>query len=832
MNLETCSYRITVTGLVQGVGFRPMVTELAEEYHLLGQVKNLGGVVEIIVSGNKEAVEGFLHGLKAFPTGRIDTIDIEGLQFCHVSDEGIWTLKDSRDQLFEISTEGFRIVDSQNTREAKRFLPVDFATCDRCKEELFDPNNRRYRYPFISCTRCGPRYSIQRKVPYDRENITMGVFPMCPECEKEYKEKGNIRRHAQTIACHDCGPQLRLVAPNQKALHADALNTDYILDTAIQALQEEKILAIKDIGGFHFAFSPYSSKAVSRLREFKARDKKPFAVMFFDMGQIKEYCQVSAKEEELLLSNARPIVLLNKTGTTRKEFVSEICGDSDRIGAMLPCNPLQLLLLKETGPLVMTSGNRGGEPIIIDDADMEELMKQGCPDMMLTHDREILTPLDDSIYQVNGEYVQLIRRARGLVLEPIEINKELKQDTFAAGGDLKASFALGRDNLVYMSQYFGDLEDVRCDRRRKEAYEWMKELLEIQPSLTVGDLHPSYVSAQNTQMKIQHHHAHVASVIAEHGLEGKVVGIACDGTGYGTDGTIWGCEVFLYEELDSTLGMGMEKEEFPSGRHNHADKTSYTAGNMTRVGSLSPVKLLGGDAGAKDADKSLFSYLMEAKERENLSDTWQNDTMLDWEEGYIKAGEKDNYRLYELAWKQNINTVYSSSLGRLFDAVAALLDICHYNSYEGECAILLEQAAHRGKEWLRQNVDKIPEELFRICVERDESMWQIDGVKCIIDLKKLAKNLEDLGTSAEEKKNILAYVFHHGISNALTDIAIRLCMKYHIHQIALSGGSFINRILLTETMEGLKKSGYCVYINEKVPCGDGGIALGQIFLAE
>lgn len=795
-------YVITVTGLVQGVGFRPMVAELAEQCQILGQVKNLGGVVEIVAFGKKEAVEKFLHGLKVLPVGRIDTMDIEELNPV-AEDVTAYTT--------------FSIVESKRGREAKRFLPADFATCDRCKEELFDPKNRRYRYPFISCTQCGPRYSIQRKVPYDRENITMSVFSMCPECEMEYKEKGNIRRHAQTIACHHCGPQLKLVGTSQRNTYkdgqqdqdsqiktVDVSNTDYILDTAIQALQEEKILAIKDIGGFHFAFSPYSSKAASRLREFKARDKKPFAVMFFDIEQIKEYCQVNEIEEELLLSNARPIVLLNKSklDSTRKEFVPEICGDSDRIGAMLPCNPLQLLLLKETGPLVMTSGNRGGEPIIIEDSDMEELIHLGCPDMMLTHDREILTPLDDSIYQVNGEYVQLIRRARGLVPEPIEIKKNLPQDTFGAGGDLKASFALGRDHLVYMSPYFGDLEDVRCTRRREDVCEWMKELLEIQPTLMVGDLHPSYVSAKNAQKKIQHHHAHIASVIAEHGLEGKVLGIACDGTGFGTDGTIWGCEVFLYHDGKAQPSQSVV-----------GDDMTYGARTITRVGSLLPVKLLGGDASAKDADLTLFSYGMEACNRGIIPKPW-----------HLKVEDQGKYMLQTMAWNQDINTVYSSSLGRLFDAVAAVLDICHYNSYEGECAILLEQAAHRGKEWLQCQKENYPKELRSDYVEKTDSLWQIDGVQLIVDIKRQYDLHPD-------QREVLAYAFHRSVSQALTEIAVKICQESGVTTIALSGGSFINRLLLSQMSEDLKQRGYAVYTNEKVPCGDGGIALGQMFLS-
>ena len=307
----------------------------------------------------------------------------------------------------------------------------------------------------------------------------------------------------------------------------------------------------------------------------------------------------------------------------------------------------------------MTSGNRGGEPIIISDEEMIELMKLGCPDMMLTHDREILTPLDDSIYQVSENHTQIIRRARGLVPEPIEIKKTLSKDAFAAGGDLKAVFGLGRDNMVYLSQYFGDLEDVRCAESRKKAIERMEKLLDIHPEITAGDLHPGYISTQGTEKKIQHHHAHMASVIAEHGLEGNVLGIVCDGTGYGTDGTIWGSEFFVSKGKD-----------------------------MYRVGHFSSVKLLGGDASAKDADMTLLSYMLSAREQG-----------LDTEKFFEKLYEgKDvpKIKMQEAAWEQNINTAYSSSMGRLFDAAAAVLEICHYNSYEGECAICLEQEAHCG----------------------------------------------------------------------------------------------------------------------------------------
>lgn len=851
--MQIHTQKIIVTGLVQGIGFRPFVAELAEELKLAGQVKNLGGVVEIIISGNKQAVDTFIHRLNlvsetgSLPGCRIDSLQVEQ-PFEEKYSEGDETKVSAWDGQFHI-------VESGETREARRFLPVDLPTCDRCVAEMHEPSNRRYRYPFISCTACGPRFSIQRCVPYDRETITMDDFVMCDECRKEYTEKGNIRRHAQTIACKDCGPRLRYVAAPEDASNDDSVSAaaytqitseQQAIAQAIVELKKGKIGAIKDIGGFHFAFSPMNSEAARRLREFKNRDKKPFAVMFLNIAAVKEYCEVSEAEERLLLSSARPIVLLKK----KKDFVPEICGESDRIGALLPCNPLQILLLEETGPLVMTSGNRGGEPIIISEEEMKQHLSNGI-DFMLTHDREILTPLDDSIYQVTeipvketavGKrvkktevYVQLMRRARGLVPEPIALKRKLSRDTFAAGGDLKAVFALGRDELVYMSQYFGDLEDVRCMESRKRGLVRMEQLLEIKPELAVGDMHPAYVSVQEARemnlqdtqkvgtkqekskseglLQIQHHHAHVASVIAEHGLEGKVLGVACDGTGFGMDGTIWGSELLLCEE---------EK--------------------MIRTGHFSAVKLLGGDASAKQADMTLFSYMLEARERGYKVDKFFEELVGATQEEVCEMADasqqvtlSQKYKLQEMAWKQNINTAYSSSMGRLFDAAAALLDICHGNSYEGECAIMLEQMAHLGKEMLAGDAsdDRKNEQFAHISKEKSEillhvecaeidGIWQANGVKLLVDMHSLKDKCS---------KEILAYLFHHAVAEAIVELAEVICKQTNTNQVVLSGGTFLNRILLSEVMEGLRAKGKGVYINEKVPCGDGGITLGQIYLA-
>ena len=778
---KTC--KLMVSGQVQGIGFRPFVAELAEELKLAGQVKNLGGIVEIIVSGDSQAVDMFIQRLSCageyLPGCRVDKLEVESL---------------------DITMDGtFRIVESESGREVRRFLPVDLPTCDRCVAEMHDENNRRYRYPFISCTSCGPRFSIQKSVPYDRETITMDVFEMCEACGNEYMEKGNIRRHAQTIACKNCGPKLRYVTVSGEKKNDNIQLQDFLqitdeqqaISKAVEALKKEKIGAIKDIGGYHFAFSPFSSRAAKALRRFKNRDKKPFAVMFLNIDEVREYCEVSEKEAAILTSPARPIVLLKK----KKDFVPEICGESDRIGALLPCNPLQILLLEETGPLVMTSGNRGGEPIIISEEEMQQYLGHGI-DFMLTHDREILTPLDDSIYQVaETGHVQMIRRARGLAPEPITLKRNLKKDTFVAGGDLKAVFGLGRDELVYLSQYFGDLEDVRCMESRQRGRARMEELLEIHPEITVGDLHPAYISAQDTKQKIQHHHAHVASVIAEHGLEGKVLGVACDGTGFGTDGTIWGSEFLLCE-----------------------------AEKMLRVGHFSSVKLVGGDASAKQADMTLYSYMLEAKERGYDVDAYfmECETACVDESGVLDESAKQKLKLQEMAWKQNINAAKSSSMGRLFDAVAALLEICAGNSYEGECAIMLEQAAHCGfEEAQRMNLIDV-ESLVKFSYECIDGVWQADSVKLLVDLYSL---------KSKYSKEILAYLFHYAVASAIVELVKVICQEHEVKQVALSGGTFINRILLRECVDGLRLANLKVYINEKVPCGDGGIALGQMYMA-
>lgn len=683
---------LTFSGIVQGIGFRPTAQRIANTLGIKGQVKNLGGNVELIITGDNKALDEFVQRLAVL-------FDIKSYQSKEIGD---------------IHFDDFKIVHSDFDKETP-FLTPDLATCKDCEKELKDENNRRYKHPFISCINCGPRYTIMNTLPYDRENTTMSLFEMCDKCKKEYTTADDRRCHAQTIACKDCGPRLSMT-----------------IDKAVDYLNKGEVIAVKDIGGYHLVCRTDIPAAVHKIRELKGRETKPFAVMFNRIDDIEEYCKINDKERELLLSPARPIVLLEKI----KDFDYSISGDSDYIGAFLPCNPVQIMLLEKASPLVMTSANISGEPIIIDD---EEIKKFCVP--VLSHNRNILTPLDDSVLAVNSGRMQFIRRARGYVPLAVDIGKKAKCDTLLMGGDLKAAFGFHRDHYVFLSQYFGDLEDSAVLDCYKDNIKRFAGLHGFGIDKVVCDKHPSYYSANiyNTDIKVQHHKAHIASVIAEHKLNGNILGFAFDGTGYGDDGAVWGSEVILFN------GKSFERKA-------HLDYT----------------KMLGSDEISKNADLALSCYL---------------------------GGNP----IIDKAIENNINTVKSSSMGRLFDAVAALLDIKHYNSYEGECATALESSAKKAVTAFKLTPSLNPEK--------------------ILEQIKKAKN----EVPAEE----IALGFHF----MLSELILKIANKYKIKQIALSGGVFNNRLLMESTTRLLEKNGYKVYTNELVPCGDGCIALGQAYIA-
>ena len=762
-------HEITIYGLVQGVGFRPFVAEAAQDLSISGTVMNAGGIVKVrAASDDAEALDEFIQRLSSCPPpARIDRIDAK-----------------QTDEV--INTDRFEIIESEPFDDEIRYLPADIATCEKCEEELKDPNNRRYRYPFISCTACGPRFSIMRDVPYDRERTSMSEFELCDECAAEYVRPHDIRRHAQTIACEKCGPHVKLITKDDMGEGAANEFKETVADKAVaevvRILRAGGIVAVKDIGGFHFCFDPNCEEAGEKLREYKHRERKPFAVMFRDIDGIREMAHVSETEMQLLTSAERPIVLLRKK--EGKDFTDTVCGGYPNVGAMLPCNPLQILLLDEMGTLVMTSGNRGGEPIATKDEPMTEALNEGWIDAVLTHDREIVNGQDDSIYQVTDvegtEYIRILRRARGCVPTPIEIPTEFTEDVFAAGADLKNVFALGRKNMAYLSPHFGDLDDIRCAEKREEGIKVLSALTGINPVSAICDKHPGYISTKKTKQnysrvtEVQHHYAHILSVMAEHDLTGDVIGVAFDGTGYGDDGTVWGSEILKIS------------------------KKGYE-----RAGHFSAVMMTGGDAAALDANTALYAYLIEAEKRELLTD------------GEIDSivADLDAYEITKSAIDAGINTVRSSSMGRIFDAVSALLGICDENTHEGECAMKLQAEAEK---YYDENGADIA--YVWAPVKEEDGCYVADSVYMISQLVKSKLYGEDVSE--------LAFVFHMAVSDA-TAVMISEISKDK-QDIALSGGCMCNSLLLRLMIPKLKELGHDIFLNEKVPCTDGGVAFGQL----
>ena len=747
---------IIIKGRVQGIGYRPFVAETAEQFNIKGWVRNTSGVVSLKITGENSQIFSFIQKIQnGCPGALVEKIIIE----------------DVDEEFFH----DFRIIASNVEGDDIPYIIPDIATCENCLFEMRDASNRRYRHPFISCVSCGPRYSIIEQLPYDRDNITMKNFSMCSECGREYVTNGR-RHHAQTIACNECGPTL---------VWYDGKNNVQIkgfeaIDCAISYLRKGGIVAVKDIGGYHLVCLPGNSDAVNRLREFKSRYAKPFAVMFPDVEAVRQCCEVSDLEAYELQSVERPIVLLRKN----KNIYHEVCKNSPYMGAMLPCNPVQTMLADELGPLVMTSANKSGELIITDN----ERMLQWSEDMgFLMHDRKIITPLDDSIVRIVADKKQILRRARGYVPGPVDAM--VKDGILALGGDLKSVFCYTVDNKAYLSQQFGDLEDEEVLISYKKEKQRMKELFGFRPDTEVRDLHPGYISAKNSAIntennsttnsekevfiRVQHHKAHIASVIAEHHITETVIGVAFDGTGYGEDGCVWGSEFFVVKN-----------------------------NSTNRVAHLKNIGLLGGNEGAKNARHILYGYINSfTKEK---CEAILNEIQPDF----------DRYNLITKAINAGINRVNSSSMGRLFDAVSALLGICDYNGYEGEAAIELEYAADCSQDFYPLSITIVHEK------------------ECITgDVESLFENIVRAKQSGVPVNEIA-----RGFIYAVGDWVIEVCRIINMSNdsvlpVVMSGGTFLNRILVEYISKEFDKTGVKYYFNEKVPSGDAGICLGQAYLA-
>jgi hydrogenase maturation protein HypF len=740
---------IEICGVVQGVGFRPYIARLARDFRLLGSVKNVMGHVVIEAFGDEDSLMRFMQAIEARkPEGS----NISSLRY-HI-------------QLYGEGEEipaGFVILDSGKEGEGPVMPTPDLAVCSDCLRELYTPGDPRYLNPFISCVSCGPRYTVMRSIPYDRINTSMDEFPMCSLCNAQYNEPDDRRYHAQTVCCNDCGPTLYYSGRDELKQGAAAL------DMAAEVLLRKEILAIKGIGGYHFACSPFDNDAVQKLRILKGRERKPFAVMFENLASLKEHCYVSPQEEELLTSSARPIVLLQRKHSPISQSVYTT---SPYLGAFLPYTPLQQLILRQTGPLIMTSANVTSLPIIKDDDEMLPFFEQhGELGGVLYHNREILRRLDDSVVQVILDRVHMIRRARGYA--PLSFPASVGgYPLLALGAQEKASICLYRDGYLYPSQEIGGLDNLETAKVYRETVIDMQSLLHIEPELAVCDMHPEYESTRYAKslglklLMVQHHFAHTAAVMAEHQITDPVIGVSLDGTGYGTDGTVWGGE-FLVASKDRFI----------------------------RAGHMKAIAMLGGD--------------------ESVLQGWKSAACLKYSAGIPPLGSRE--QLVYAAIDNKVNVIHSSSMGRVFDGVSAILDICEESQYDGQCAIELENAAVAYINQYGSFAEPFPFEL------KEEDGQYIADLTCSI--REICA-LREKGQSSGE----LAYRFHITVSRLIEAMCQKLSERFGIKKIALGGGVFMNRILTENTVPLLERSGFEVYMNHLVSPGDGGLALGQAYI--
>lgn len=752
--------RIEITGIVQGVGFRPFVYNLAHRHQLAGYCRNTSEGVLIEVEG--AAIEPFIKELRgAAPSlSRIDTLDVRAAE----ADE-VWSGFSIRESLFH---EG-------------RFALVspDIATCRDCLRELFDPVDRRYRYPFVNCTNCGPRYSIVRDIPYDRDKTTMASFAMCPACEAEYHDSANRRFHAQPNACPECGPNLRIVIKNPVYPKVDVEP----VEVTVELLSRGAIAAIKGLGGFHLACDASNQAAVERLREWKRRSNKPFALMARDVATVRIFCTVTEDEERLLEGRIKPIVLLEKR--VPNPLSDAVAPGSDRFGVMLPYTPLHALLLGsgEFTSLVMTSGNLAEEPIVIDND--EAIKRFDVADFFLLHNRDIYMRMDDSIVR-GGPRFSVLRRSRGFVPETIDIGEEMGE-ILACGAELKNTFCLTKGHYAIPSQHIGDLQNWEGLGFFEETLANLKNTFRVTPNIIAHDLHPDYMSTtfaheyaekhgipQDRVVAVQHHHAHIASCMAEHGLRRKVIGVAFDGTGFGTDGLVWGGEFLI------------------------ADRAGFE-----RKAHLRDIPMPGGDMAAKEpwrmAATWLFHILDEAAES--------------WCPWFFNRFEPGNVRAISSMLKGG-RLPRTSSAGRLFDAVSSLLGLRDINTFEGEAAMALETAA------LQAVSDDIQPYPYRC--NRGECFVVDPSVVIAVMVANIVDGVE---------VPVIAARFHRTMAEMIVETSRWMREISGVGDVVLSGGVFQNRLLTGMARNALAKEGFSVWTHEKVPCNDGGISLGQAVVA-
>ena len=761
--------RIRVYGIVQGVGFRPTVSRHAVSNGIRGNVCNKGPYVEIYAQGSGAQVDGFLKDLEERPPKRaaILKINTEDIPAENAPQFG-----------------AFDIIESEKTK-GEIFVSPDIAICDECKEEMYNSKDRRYLHPFINCTCCGPRMTILDSLPYDRERTSMKEFPMCPDCAEEYDDPKTRRYDAQPVCCNACGPEVYLIGRGERGRDAITYTRKVIHDGGI--------VAIKGIGGFHLCCDATNEETVSRLRMLKHRPAKPFAVMAKDETVVKRECIVTPEQEQILTGHQKPILLLDRrsNGGQTEKLAPSVAPGNPKVGVMLPYAPVQLLLfqyddgIEMPDLLVMTSGNTSGAPICRDDEEAITELSHLC-DAILSHNRKIRIRADDTVMDFYKNEPYMIRRSRGYAPLPFMTSTDWKGQVLAVGGELKNTFCIGVDSRFYPSPYVGDLEDLRTVKALQETIHRFQTLLEVEPQVVVCDLHPKYnstVVAENLgfpMLQVQHHYAHVLSCMTENDCQEPVIGVSFDGTGYGTDGNIWGGEILLADYQ-----------------------------NFIRFGSITPFLQIGGDASAKEgwriAVSMIYGY---TKNREKAWEIIEKLGLCSEQECKVQFTMAD----------RKINAVMSTSAGRLFDAVSAILGIRRQSSFEGEASTALQFAAEEFEQKGKLNGNEIWDNVQPVISELEE--------RCLLNTEALVKQIVEAKLQGTDSGK-LAYLFHQTLAEQIVAACIEARKSSGRNKTALSGGVFQNRLLLRLTEERLGQEGFEVLRHHMIPPNDGGIAIGQ-----
>lgn len=758
---ESKRLRIIARGAVQGVGFRPFIYRLATQLQLHGWVLNSSQGVFIEVEGMEENLNTFLLRLNREKPQRAI---IQSLEFSFLDSAGY---------------EGFDIKESEEGREKTALVLSDISTCHECLDEIFDSTDRRFLYPFTNCTNCGPRFTLIEAIPYDRPNTSMRIFNMCPNCEYEYREPLDRRFHAQPNACPACGPALELWSPEGEIISG---GKSALVDAA-QAVKFGRILALKGLGGFHLIVDARSEEAVSRLRERKRREEKPFAVMFPSLDSVKGCCEVSSFEERLLISPESPIVLLKRVGTHCDLLSPNVAPNNLYLGVMLPYTPLHHILMREIGfPVVATSGNLKDEPIVTDEK--EALVRLwGIADLFLVHNRPIVRHVDDSIVRIILGREVILRRARGYAPLPVRRNtSQTMPKILGVGAHLKNTVAISINDQVFISQHIGDLETHEAYEAFQRVIEDFKKLYEFEPDMIACDMHPGYISTRYAKslglpiIEVQHHHAHVAACMAENELNGTVLGVSWDGTGYGTDGTIWGGEFLL---------------------------SNYMSFN--RVCHFRTFRIPGGEGAIREPRRTALGLLYEIFGEEFVKE----DIPL------LRAFSEEEIRILAQMVRKGINSPLTSSVGRIFDAVAALIGLRQRVSFEGQAAMEIEYVTRSGIESYYP-FDIMEKEGFH---STTSPCYIVNWAPMVLSI------LKDI----QERRHIeyISTRFH----NTLSEIIIGVSNLLGIEKVVLTGGVFQNRYLTERTYKRLEEEGFKPYVHQRVPPNDGGISFGQIAVA-